>query len=438
MNFFYKASPIELAAWLAIRSRPLLISIALIFSPGALTATADGTLTLESAVKLTLAQNPQLQAFDFRDEALQGQLETASLNPPLEVGADIENIGGIGDFKGIDGAELTVSLSSVIELGDKREARVASIGARRGQLDAERQVEALDLLGEVTRRYIDTLAAQERLALAQDAESLARQTLQIVQDRAAAGATPDAEVLRARAALSQAELLVSAEQSQLLYAQVALAAMWGETNPNFASVTGDLYQIEQTVGFEDLFARVQQNPFIQVFASEKRLREAELRLASTQSAADLRWSVGARRLQETGDVGLVAGFSIPLFSAERNQGATRSAMAARDEVEIRREAVLVRMHTQLFNAFQNRQQALTTIDTLQNRTIPLLTEALSGIRAAYESGRYSYLEWMTASQELIGARETLIDAAAAALRYGADVEQLTAEPLLSPLAEHTN
>ena len=74
MNFFYKASPIELAAWLAIRSRPLLISIALIFSPGALTATADGTLTLESAVKLTLAQNPQLQAFDFRDEALQGQL----------------------------------------------------------------------------------------------------------------------------------------------------------------------------------------------------------------------------------------------------------------------------------------------------------------------------------------------------------------------------
>lgn len=438
MNFFYKASPIELAAWLAIRSRPLLISIALIFSPGALTATADGTLTLESAVERTLAENPQLQVFDLRNEALQGQLEIASLNPPLEVGADIENIGGTGDFKGIDGAELTISLSSVLELGNKREARVASIGARRGQLDAERQVDALDLLGEVTRRYVDTLAAQERLALAQDAESLARETLQIVQDRAVAGATPEAEVLRAQAALSQAELLVSAEQNQLRYARVALATMWGQTDPTFESVAGDLYQIEQAPGFEDLFERVQQNPFIQVFASEERLREAEVRLASSQSTADLRWSVGARRLQETGDVGLVAGFSIPLFNAERNRGAMRSAMAARDEVEVRREAVLLRLHTQLFNAFQNRQQALITIETLQTQTIPLLTDALAGIRAAYESGRYSYLEWVTARQELIGARETLINAATAALRYGADIEQLTAEPLLTPLTDQIN
>ncbi len=438
MIFFYKTSSIDVSAWIAILLRPLLVCITLIFSHGALAASAASTLTLESAVERTLAQNPQLQVFDFRNEALQGQLETASLNPSLEVGADIENIGGTGDFKGIDGAEVTVSLSSVLELGDKREARVASIGARRGQLDAERQVDALDLLGEVTRRYVDALAAQERLALAQDADSLARETLQIVQDRAAAGATPDAEVLRAQAALSQAELLVSAEQNQLRYAQVALAAMWGETNPNFASVTGDLYQIEQTVGFEELFARVQQNPFIQVFASEERLLEAEVRLANTQSVADLRWSVGARRLQESGDMGLVAGFSIPLFSAERNQGAVRSALAARNEVEVRREAALLRLHTQLFNAFQNRQQALVTIDTLQARTIPLLTDALSGIRAAYENGRYSYLEWVTARQELISARETLIDAATAALRYGADIEQLTAEPLLSPLADQTN
>ena len=198
---------------LSKRLQPLLVITILIFSQGTLAA-EDGALTLESAMELTLAQNPQLRVFDFRDEALQGQAETAALKPALEIGADIENIVGTGNLQGIDGTELTVSVSSVIELGNKRDARMASIGARRGQLDAERQVEALDLLGEVTRRYIDNLAAQNRLTLAQDAVALARETLQIVQDRAAAGATPEAEVLRAEAALSQAELLVSAEESQ--------------------------------------------------------------------------------------------------------------------------------------------------------------------------------------------------------------------------------
>ena len=91
----------------------------------------------------------QVRGFEFRDEALQGQAETAALKPALEIGADIENIVGTGNLQGIDGTELTVSVSSVIELGNKRDARMASIGARRGQLDAERQVEALDLLGEV-------------------------------------------------------------------------------------------------------------------------------------------------------------------------------------------------------------------------------------------------------------------------------------------------
>ncbi|WP_417532419.1 TolC family protein [Marinobacter lipolyticus] len=431
----FNNSPQQL--WLWKRLQPLFVSI-ILFSYSTLVSSAEGTLSLESAMELTLTQNPQLRVFDFRDEALRGQAETAALKPAIEIGADIENIVGTGNVQGVDGAELTVSVSSVIELGNKREARMASIGARRGQLNAEMQVDALDLLGEVTRRYIENLAAQNRLALAQDAESLARETLQIVQDRALAGATPDVEVLRAEAALSQAELLVSAEENQLRYAQVALAALWGETNPTFESVTGDLYQIEETVSFENLFSRVQQNPFIQIFASEERMREAEVRLARTQSTADPRWSLGARRFQEGGDLGLVAGFSIPLFSAKRNSGVVRSAIAARDEVEVRREVALLNLRTQLFNAFQNRQQALITIDTLQTRTIPLLTEALSETQAAYESGRYSYLEWVTARQELIGARSTLIDAATAALRHGADIEQLTAEPLLSPLIDQIN
>ncbi len=67
----------------------------------------------------------------------------------------------IGQLNGIDGAEFTVSLSSVIEMADKREARIGVISERSVLLKAERKIETLTLLGEVTRRYIIVLSAQD-------------------------------------------------------------------------------------------------------------------------------------------------------------------------------------------------------------------------------------------------------------------------------------
>ena len=87
------------------------------------------------------------------------------------------------------------------------------------------------------------------------------------------------------------------------------------------------------------------------------------------------------------------------------------------------------MHTQLFRAFSNRQQAIISAQKLQNEIVPALEEALSETQQAYERGRYSYLEYVSARHELLIARQTLIESAAAALTYGADIEQLTAEPL---------
>ena len=62
-----------------------------------------------------------------------------------------------------------------------------------------------------------------------------------------------------------------------------------------------------------------------------------------------------------------------------------------------------------------------------------MKEALSETQKAYESGRYSYQEWVAARQELIAAQYLLIETANTALRYRSEIEQLTAEPLLASL-----
>ena len=101
--------------------------------------TASASLTLALAVERTLARNPELQVYRLRDAEVQGRMATAALSPLYELGAEAENFAGTGDLNGADGAEFTLALSSVIELGGKRAARMAEASAERQLLDGERQ-----------------------------------------------------------------------------------------------------------------------------------------------------------------------------------------------------------------------------------------------------------------------------------------------------------
>ncbi|UTW45515.1 TolC family protein [bacterium SCSIO 12696] len=392
-------------------------------------ASIETQISLQTAIEKTLANNPQLQVYGYRERALQGALQKASLRPALALETELENVAGTGRVSGLGGAELTVALSSIIELGDKRSARISVANAGRDQLQVQRQMQALDLMAAVTRAYIDVLATQERLIVARDAQQLAKVTLRSIKERVAAGATPEAELSRAKVSLLQAELAVKREKSRLQQSRVMLATFWGEREPGFLGVEGSLYQFGDSDDFDALYRRIQRNPYIHQFASEQRLREAQLRFAQTQARADIDWSLGVRRLQIRSDTALTMAFSMPLFTGKRSSGDVTAAREALGEVAVRRQAEDTRLYTRLYSAYSNRQQAMEAATSLQSNIIPTLSAAYDSTRAAYERGRYRYLEWVSARQELIGARLNLIDTAAAVLRYGADIEQLTAEPL---------
>ncbi|WDE07994.1 TolC family protein [Thalassomonas viridans] len=393
-------------------------------------AQANGSsLTLASAIRRTLKENPSLKLFKYRRLALDGQQQVQGLTPGYELGVEVENFAGTGDFNAVGAAELNVSLSSVLEMGDKRAARLGVVNSRGLVVDAERKLASLNLLAEVTRRYIDVLGAQERVRLAEEAGQLAQQALLEVEKRFHAGAAPGAEVKRARAAVGTARLGASAEQQQLEHAKLALAMMWKETEPSFARVDGDLFNFSVDIEFNRLLAKVKQNPAFTVLAGEERLKQAELRLARTRAKADIKWSVGLKQNLELDDTAITAGFSLPLFAPERNYGAEASAQAARDQVLARQEAAVLKLHSQLYLAYSNRQQAIFTANSLKDTIIPMLKQALDETQTAYQSGRYPYLDYLTARQELLFARRALIDAGVAALSYGADIEQLIAEPL---------
>jgi len=387
------------------------------------------SLSLSTAIQRTIGQNPTLKVFEFRQTALRGELETARLKPAYELEFEAENFAGSGNLSGLNGAELTIALSSVIEMGHKQSARIGLVSQSQSALTRQQEVMSLELMGNVTRRYVEVLAAQERVLLATEALKLANDTLKIVKARAKAGATPGAEIKRAVAAQGQAQLSLQAEQQRMEYLSRSLAAFWGENEPSFSKVEGNLFAFGVDSDFESLYARVEKNPAMRILYDRERVKDAELRLAKTESTANIHWSVGVRHSQELEDTSLVASFSMPLFAEKRNSGAVSRALAERSRVSLEKEATKLRFRNQLFRAYSNRKQAILSTQTLQSNVIPALDQALKETQAAYKRGRYSYLEYVSARQELLVARRALIDAASAALIYGSEIEQLTRESL---------
>ncbi|MCO1334356.1 TolC family protein [Microbulbifer sp. OS29] len=395
-------------------------------------------LTLPDAIGLTLAQNPELSVYPVRKRGLEGAEQTAALKPALELGIETEYKHFSEDSSDNapdpeDGAdnefELTVTLSSVIELGNKRRARVDVVNAQRDLLIADEQARALDLLAEVIRRYAQVLAAQELVVLGEEKVVLARETLNAVSARVSAAASPVSERMRAESALAKAKLAEKGNKRMLVYYKLALSALWGQPAPDYQVDSSELYRFEPGASFHVLYEQAQENPAIARFASEERLQASQLRLTQANSRPDVGWYAGLRANPAVDETAILAGFNVPLFSAKRNRGAVITAMTELDEVMLRREATLLQLYPQLYLAVTSREQALGTVSTLQDSVIPKLRQALREVDRAYRRGRDSYVDLISAREELLDAERARIEAARSILLFGAEIEQLTARPL---------
>jgi cobalt-zinc-cadmium efflux system outer membrane protein len=401
-------------------------------------ATSVFPMTLKSAIKRTLANNPQLHEFNFKQQIITGEAKTAALKPGFALGVEVENFLGSGEVAGIKDVELTLTLSSVIEMGDKIHARINVTDVKRQMLVVEKQVRSLHILAEVMRRYIDVLAEQETVNAVNDAEQLARYTYQAVKRRVEAGASPLLEQKRAEAALAAARLALETAKLQLQTSIKSLSIMWGEQQPAFSQVQGNLFSFTKSPSFQALLSTLSASPHIQLFAQQSRVQDAKLRLTQAANRHDVSWTAGIRRISGIDETAFVAGASVPLFTESRNLGDYEAQKARLDQIEQQKLASLRNLYHQVNQALDARNRALLEVSTFQQNIIPPLKEALVLVEKAYSDGRFSYLEWVSTRQELLDAQHALIQSAKHAHQRGADIEALTGISIVSLPSENTS
>jgi cobalt-zinc-cadmium efflux system outer membrane protein len=390
---------------------------------------AAEVLTLASAIEQTLARNPELRVFAPRLRAAEQHVNSASLRPPLELETEVQDVFGTGRASSFDIAETTIALSRIVELGNRRERRVEAATAGTALIDAERAVAELEVLAEVTRRLIHVAADQEHLAVTQRATALADENVAAATARVDSARAPAVELRRARVTRARAGVEQEHAEHELASSRRLLAAMWGDSEATFESVSADLYTLPQIESYEALVARLESNPDFMRFASEERLRAAELRVAEAHARSTLTWRAGARILSETHDEAFVLGVTMPLFSRSRAESEIAEARALREQTTAERDAHRVKAEAQLYEIFQELRHAITEAEILRMSVLPEMEGALEDTRYAFERGRYSYLEWVDAQRELIEVQRALIDASVNAHLFRTEIERLTGEAL---------
>lgn len=393
---------------------------------------ATRVLTLRDALTKSLERNPDLRAFGFEIEAQAGRIQQARARASPEVGLLVENAFGSGARSSLDAAETTLSIGFAIERG-ARERRIDVANAGSDLLGTDASIRRLDIAAETARRYIAVLEGQSQAMQTENATRVGEQTLVAVQARVRAAKVPAAEEARAQAQLARMRLDEEHAEHELLSARRRLAALWGDIEADFGGAGGDLASLPTLEPFESLRSRLQQNPDFSRLVSEKRVREAEMRLAEMHRRPPWHVTAAVRRFEDAGDHAFIVGLTVPLGSRDFARGAISAARANSAGVDARGEALRVQLDAELFALYQELRHAYAEVTTLAKDVVPRMEEAEKQSRYAYERGRYGYIEWAAAQRELLEARRALLGASADVHRHRIEIERLTGGALAAAI-----
>lgn len=386
-------------------------------------------ISLRQALSLALMKNPRLAVFSWKVRAREARILQAGLLPNPELTIAVENFAGSGAFRGFAGAETTISLGQLIELGGKRRLRQRLAALDRDLAGWKYESERLQVYGTVASAFVSILAAQERVALAEELIRIDEEAIETVARRVRAGAVSPVEATRARVALATAQLDREKARHDLAAARHRLAATWGSRAPTFSGVTGNLLDVVAPPSLAGLMTKVESNPAVALWVSEIEQRKTTVALEEAQSVPDVTVGGGLRLVHEGPDVAFVAEVGIPLPIFDRSQGAILEARHRVAMAEQERRAAEVELSVGVGTTYESLLSAFHEKTILESEVIPEAQRAFDTAGEAYRRGLFRYLDVLDAQRTLFELRGRLVDALENYHQAAAAMERLIAQPL---------
>ncbi|CFX23616.1 putative Cobalt-zinc-cadmium resistance protein CzcC [Candidatus Filomicrobium marinum] len=376
----------------------------------------DDVLTLKEAIHRALRFSPALQSASLEIEAKLGEAAQAAVRPNPELALDLENFGGTGDVRGFQSAESTLSLSQLVELGDKRFKRLAVADLDRAVAVWEFEGARLQVIRETAEAFIDVLAIQETIEQTNEANRIAKELERDVKARVDAGEASPVEIQRTRPIVANTLVRLKAERARLDPTKRRLASMWGQSRADFGRVTGRFSDVDQFVSLDTLLSDLERNPEVARWSDEVARRNAIVELEVAKSIPDLTLGAGVRRLGESENTAIVASASVPLPIFDRNAGNIAAAESRLLKADYERSTSLEALRRAVLSAYADLTSAAAEVRTLSKDVVPPAREAYRAVQSSFKAGASQLLE-------VLDARRVLFEAELSLIRAQADFEK---------------
>lgn len=376
-------------------------------------------LTLDQAIERALSASPVLRAIAHGAAIAQGaRLQAATApNPELAVLREGMRQGG---------GTQTVQLSQALELGGKRDARIALADRDSALAQDDIDVARAELRADVMAAYLEALTAQERLGLAQASLQLAGKAAGAAGRRVAAGKISPLEQTRSSVAEAGARLELMQATAEAWSAQRRLAALWGESGPLQRPLAMPELDPGAVPDLEQLQARLDASPQMRRARLRIGREQAQVRLERTARLPDLTVTVGSRKDSELNRSQTVVGLSIPLPLFDRNQGRLLSALRRVERAEAEAEAEHVRLGQALADAWQRARLAQQQLASMRGDILPAAQGAVEAAVTGFELGKFGFLDVLDAQRTLFQNRALYFKALSDRYRALADLQRLVA------------
>ncbi len=376
-------------------------------------------LTLQHALALALAGNPDLVVAAREVDATQAALLQSRVRPNPELSTLLEDTRSAS-------RTTTIQINQPIELGGKRAARIDAAQRERDIADADLRTRRAELRATVAAAFHAVLAAQERVQLSAESVELARRATDAAAKRVQAGKVSPVEETKARVAEGTARLEAAQAQSELRSARQGLAATWGGSAPRFerAQASGAPTELPPLPTPESLAGRVTESPALARAQVEVQRRQALTAIDRAKLTPDITLSLGVKRANELGRSQAIVGVAIPLPVFDTNRGGLLEALRREDKARDELAALQIRLHIDALQTRERLAAAHAEAQLLRSDVLPGAQSAFDAAVKGFELGKFDFLDVLDAQRTLFQARSQHQRALAEAQRAAAEIDRL--------------
>ncbi|TCS71957.1 cobalt-zinc-cadmium efflux system outer membrane protein [Sulfuritortus calidifontis] len=378
-------------------------------------------LTLQKAVALALEANLDLTVAQREIEAVEGQVIQGRVRPNPELAYSLED-------QRTPTRTQSVQINLPIELGGKRAARIAAAERGRDVAVEELNTRRVEIRAAVVAAFFETLAAQERAALAQASVDLAKRATDAVAKRVAAGKVSPVEETKARVAEAGVRVELAQAQSEQRNARARLASLLGANPPRFTLVSGNVEELPAVPSLDNVQQRLSTSPTLRRMQLEVERRRSLVDVERSKRIPDVTFSLGVKRPTELQRNQLLFGVSVPLPLFDRNQGNLLEALKREDKARDELQALNIRVSTDVLQARERLESIRREVDVLQQDVLPGAKSAYDAATVGFENGKFNFLEVLDAQRTYFAAKSQYLKALAEAHRTAADIDRVLGEP----------